>query len=122
MQIEIINETTQPIAHVTDNRILIADVPSALDFMTTVKYRSGCESAVLAKERICESFFKLSSGLAGEILQKFVNYRFRIAFYGDFSCYTSKPLKDFIYESNNGTQVFFAADLEEAIEKLSAKR
>ncbi len=122
MQIEIINETTQPIAHVTDDRILIADVPSALDFMTTVKYRSGGESAVLAKERVCESLFKLSSGLAGEILQKFVNYRFRIAFYGDFSCYTSKPLKDFIYESNNGTQVFFTADLEEAIEKLSAKR
>ncbi len=122
MQVEIINETTQPIAHVTDDRILIADVPSALDFMTAVKYRSGCESAVLTKERVCESFFKLSSGLAGEILQKFVNYRFRIAFYGDFSCYTSKPLKDFIYESNNGTQVFFTADLEEAIEKLSAKR
>ena len=36
MQIEIINET---IAHVTDDCILIADVPSALDFMTAVKYR-----------------------------------------------------------------------------------
>ena len=61
MQIEIINET---IAHVTDDCILIADVPSALDFMTAVKYRSGCESAVLAKERICESFFKLKIGRA----------------------------------------------------------
>ena len=34
---------------------------------------------------------------AGEILQKYINYGGRIAVYGDYSRYTSKPLKDFIY-------------------------
>ncbi|MCI9429658.1 MAG: DUF4180 domain-containing protein [Lachnospiraceae bacterium] len=35
--------------------------------------------------------------MAGEILQNFTNYHFRIAIYGDYSQYTSKPLRDFIY-------------------------
>lgn len=61
----------------------------------------------------------MSSGLAGEILQKFINYGGKIAIYGDFSHYTSKPLKDFIFESNKGKDVFFVATKEEAIQKIS---
>ena len=37
--------------------------------------------------------------IAGDILQKFVNYGIKFAIFGDFTGYTSKPLKDFIYES-----------------------
>ncbi len=47
---------------------------------------------------ICDDFFDLSTRLAGEILQKFINYHVKIAIIGDFSIYTSKSLKDFIYE------------------------
>lgn len=43
----------------------------------------------------------------------------RIAIYGDFSRYTSKPLKDFMRESNRGRDVFFAATGEEAIAALT---
>ncbi len=56
--------------------------------------------------------------MAGEILQKFTNYHVKLAVYGDYSGYTSKPLKDFIYESNHGSDFFFVAEKEEAIEKL----
>ncbi len=56
------------------------------------------------------------------MLQKFVNYRFRIAVYGDFSKDTSKPLKDFIRESNRGMDVFFTDNLEQAVEKLALTR
>ena len=66
-----------------------------------------------------EDFFILSTGVAGEILQKFVNYHVRAAIYGDYSHYTSKPLKDFIYESNQGKNFFFVATKEEAIQKLT---
>ena len=38
--------------------------------------------------------------------------------YGDFTKYTSKPLKDFIYESNKGKDIFFVPTKEEAIIKL----
>ena len=64
-------------------------------------------------------FFILSSGLAGEVLQKLINYGGRIAIYGDYSRYTSKPLKDFIFESNKGRGVFFTATRDEALALLS---
>ena len=44
-----------------------------------------------------------------------------MAIYGDYSHYTSKPLHDFIYESNQGNDFFFVAT-KEALEKLSAAR
>jgi hypothetical protein len=43
----------------------------------------------------------------------------KIAIVGDFSIYSSKSLKDFIYESNNGRNIFFVTDEKEAAEKLS---
>ena len=54
------------------------------------------------------------------MLQKFINYHIKAAIYGDFSHYTSKPLHDFLYESNQGKDFFFTATQEEAIERLAA--
>lgn len=119
MHIEILNRNNINIAHVTANEIVISDAQSAIDLMMTVRYETECKNIAVSKKLFTEKFFILSSGLAGEILQKFVDYRFRIAIYGDYSKYTSKPLKDFIYESNNGRDIFFTDDLEHAIEKLS---
>lgn len=68
---------------------------------------------------IVNDFFVLSTCLAGEILQKFINYGIRFAIYGDFSKYTSRPLKDFIYESNNGKDIYFQPNALLAIDKLS---
>ena len=52
------------------------------------------------------------------MLQKFVNYQMRLAIVGDFSHYTSKPLQDFIRESNQGRQVGFWSTEEEALDWL----
>lgn len=83
------------------------------------KLEEGTKNIVIAKEQIAEEFFVLSTGLAGEILQKLVNYGGRIAVYGDFSGYTSKPLRDFIYESNKGKDIFFVRTAEEAVDRLT---
>lgn len=48
-----------------------------------------------------------------------INYHVKFAVYGDFSVYTSKPLQDFIYESNNGKDIFFARDEDDAVDRLS---
>ena len=48
-----------------------------------------------------------------------INYGGRIGVYGDYSHYTSKPLHDFIYESNHGKDVFFVSTEEEAIDRLT---
>lgn len=115
MDTKIINN----IAIVNSDEIIIKDATSAVDFVMELKQKTHCHKIALNKTAIAEDFFILSSGLAGEILQKFVNYGIKFAIYGDFSKYTSKPLKDFIYESNQGQDVFFVATADEAKEMLS---
>ncbi len=119
MNIEYIRDNGMDIAVVSSDRKVIVDTQSALDLAMTVKYETGTANLVLDKRLICEDFFILSTGVAGEILQKFINYQVRAAFYGDYSRYTSKPLKDFIYESNQGKNFFFVATKEEAVQKLT---
>ena len=102
MKTEVIKKYNTEVAVVSSDELLITDVRSALDLIMTVKYETGCTNIAVNKEAIVNDFFVLSTCLAGEILQKFINYGVRFAVYGDFSNYTSKPLKNFIYESNKG--------------------
>ena len=106
-------------AVVQSSEKVIKDAQSALDLLMTAKYEAGTKNIAIGKEFIAEDFFILSTGLAGEILQKYINYGGRIAIYGDFSHYTSKPLKDFIYESNKGKDVFFVKTEADAVDMLS---
>jgi len=106
-------------AVVTGEDVVIKDSQSALDLLMTAKYDYHTKNILIDKNLIAEDFFVLSTGLAGEILQKYANYGGRIAIYGDFSQYDSKPLKDFIYECNKGKDTFFVSTQEEAIDMLS---
>ena len=119
MNIKTITQNGVTVAIVESEEALIFDVQSALDLMAMVRYETDTDHMILPKVVLDERFFVLSSGLAGDILQKFVNYQMKVAIVGDFSGYTSKPLRDFIYESNNGKHVFFLGSEAEAIEKLS---
>ena len=96
----------------------ITNAQDILDMMASSQYQCECIGMVLYKESLNESFFDLKTGLAGEILQKFSNYRFKLAIVGDFSHYTSKSLKDFIYECNKGNMVYFKDDLDSALSAL----
>lgn len=107
------------IAVVSSDNQVITDVDSALDLLMSAKYEAGTEYLVVDKKAVAEDFFVLSSGLAGEILQKYINYGGKLAIYGDYSHYTSKPLKDFILESNKGKDFFFVATKEEAVQKIT---
>jgi len=120
MEKKVVQMNGNSIAVVYSEELIITDVQSALDFMATIDYVDGCSRIIINKQAIIEDFFKLSTGVAGEILQKFVNYAKKLAIVGDFSTYTSKPLKDFIYECNNGKDIFFMADEQSAVEKISA--
>jgi hypothetical protein len=119
MKITKIKENDVEIAVVISNEILITDVQSALDFIATLSFEAGCDCIILNKSAICEDFFNLKTRLAGDILQKFINYHMKIAIVGDFSVYSNKSLKDFIYESNNGKDIFFLSNEKQVVEKLS---
>jgi len=82
----------------------------------------GADWLAIPVERLSPDFLKLSTGLAGAILQKGVNYRVNIAIVGDVSAQmaASKPLNDFVGESNRGRHVWFVADIEGFKQKLTA--
>lgn len=122
MKTEVVKKNNIEVAVVSSDELLITDVQSALDFIMTVKYETGCSNIAINKEAIVDDFFVLSTCLAGEILQKFINYGVRVAIYGDFSKYTSKPLKDLIYESNQGKDIYFQPDASLAVDMLSGYR
>lgn len=67
MKISIIKENNTEIAVVNSNDVLITDVQSALDFIATVGFETGCTRIILNKSAICDDFFDLSTRLAGEI-------------------------------------------------------
>jgi hypothetical protein len=119
METKVTEKNGRTIAVISSSEPVLTSVQDALDLMATVEYETGCERIAFEKSALTEDFFILSTRLAGDILQKFVNYRKKIAIFGDFSRYTSKPLRDFIYESNSGNDVFFVATEQEAIERLA---
>ncbi len=119
MEIRVAEKNDIRCAVIIDSDKVIKDARSALDLLMSVKYEADTKNIVIDKRLICDDFFILSTGLAGEILQKYVNYGGRIAVYGDYSRYTSKPLKDFIYESNKGKDVFFVSSEEKAVDMLT---
>lgn len=118
MNIELLKTGGTDIAIISGNETVITDPQSALDMAMTVRHETGASSIIIAKDLICRDFFTLSTGIAGEILQKFINYHVKLAVYGDYSHNSSKPLQDFIYESNHGKNFFFVTSKEEAIQKL----
>lgn len=101
---------------------VITDAQSAIDLLMSAQYDVGSKDIVIPKQLVAEDFFVLSTGLAGEVLQKYVNYGGRIAIYGDYSRYTSKPLRDFMYESNKGRDFFFVSMRDEAVAALAKSR
>jgi hypothetical protein len=75
---------------------------------------------VLPVECLDDDFFRLSTRIAGELIQKFVNYRMRLAIVGDISRHLteSSALRAFVTESNRGKDVWFVASLEELGRRL----
>lgn len=117
MQIEIQEVSGIKIAVVIAEGIVINEVQDAVDILGNSDYM-GASRIIVKKENIIPAFFDLKTGIAGEVLQKFSNYNKRLAIVGDFSEFTSKSLKDFIYESNKNRMINFVSSMEEAKERL----
>lgn len=117
--LEKINIHNRDIAVIYSENVQLSCVQTTLDFMMTIYYDTGHRALIINKEAIIEEFFDLSSRIAGDILQKFVNYQFKLAIVGDFSMYSSQALKDFIYECNRGREICFVNSLDEAYNKMS---
>lgn len=71
--------------------------------------------------RLDPAFFDLRSGVAGDVVQKFVNYERRLAVVGDISVHlaASEAFRAFVRESNRGRHLWFVADAGELDERLA---
>jgi hypothetical protein len=105
------------IAELTDEAVKILEVGDILDLIAEVG-ENDCGDLIIHDTAINKKFFDLKTGFAGEILQKFSNYRVRLAITGDFSRYPGKSLKDFIRECNRGNLIFFVPSVREALARL----
>ncbi|MBV9267948.1 MAG: DUF4180 domain-containing protein [Acidobacteriaceae bacterium] len=78
------------------------------------------EFIIIPVERFGEDFFRLKTRVAGEIVQKFLTYRLPLVIVGDISKYTSNSsaLRDFVFECNSGSNVWFMRDIEELRQRL----
>jgi hypothetical protein len=91
----------------------------ALDLIGDASYQ-GAQWVVVPAERFDEGFFRLRTRIAGDVIQKFVQYRMGLVVLGDISRHTeaSSALRDFVRECNRGRQTWFLADVEELRERL----
>jgi hypothetical protein len=86
--------------------------------------QQGIELVLIPMERLDENFFHLKTGLAGQILQKFVTYRRHLVILGDISRYVAQSgtFRDVVYEANRGNDVWFITNLQELDERLKHRQ
>jgi hypothetical protein len=91
----------------------------AIDLIADAMYR-GAGLIVVPAARFEADFFRLDTRIAGEIIQKFVTYKLRLAIVGDISRHLaeSSALRAFVDESNRGLQVWFVPSLDELDQRL----
>jgi len=82
---------------------------------------NGATLVVIPAARLDPGSFKLRTGIAGDMVQKFVTYRVRLAIIGDFSelAFKSETLRDFIDEANRGDAIWFLAGLDELEKRVA---
>jgi len=106
------------VAEVPAGFVKIGTPDDILDIIGEVGLKD-CSRVIIHSESFSREFFNLASGVAGEILQKFSNYRMRLAIVGDFSNLKSNSWKDFIRESNRGRSITFAGTVQDALTVLT---
>lgn len=118
MEIETHNVNGSKIAELISDDLIINTTEDGLNLLGNLYYQDF-DKIIIHEKNITSDFFDLKNGIAGEILQKFSNYRVRLAIVGDFTKYSRKSVNDFIYESNKGKQVVFVSSVKEGLEILS---
>lgn len=99
------------IVEIIDDNLVVKEIDDVISLL----FAHNCSGIILKKENLANEFFDLSTGIAGEILQKFSTYNIKLAIVGGYTNLQSKSLKDFICESNKRKQIIFVNTVEEAL-------
>jgi hypothetical protein len=117
MKIEIHKTNGVEIAEIIADELVISTADDGVDLVGSL-YFQGVDKVIIDAKNIAPDFFDLKTGIAGEILQKFSNYRIRLAIVGSRALYSNERLHEFITESNTIGHINFAQTSEEAIQRL----
>ncbi len=92
-------------------------IRSTRDFLDLLTWgtENNTDRYLLSDTNFTPAFYDLSTGLAGDILQKVSNYRVRLAVHGSFVIVKSARFREFITESNKGSSVYFLRDKDKAL-------
>lgn len=119
MQYQIILHQDVTIAELLPEHPVLHTAQDMLEVLVNFLYQD-VSHLLLGEAHLSPAFFDLSTGLAGDMLQKFANYGGYVAIVGNFDRYTSSSLRDFIRESNRHGRISFVATRQEALQKLAA--
>lgn len=91
--------------------------------LVSAAWSENADMIAIPVARQAESFFDLKTRVAGDMLQMLVNYGLRVAFIGEMPTTVagSKALRDFIYESNRGSSVWFVPDIAALEQRLRGR-
>ncbi|MGL4608510.1 MAG: DUF4180 domain-containing protein [Trueperaceae bacterium] len=107
----------QTVAEVVLEDVVIHTTQDALDILGNASYQ-GADCMLMYTKNFVPEFFDLRTGLAGDILQKFTNYKMKLILIGDFETFSSNALRAFMIEANRGKQLAFVSSKEKALETL----
>ena len=102
-----------------ERRIIVASdagiaIRSVKDINDMIGACFGAEGILLREEDLAPDFFDLSSGLAGELLQKLVNYRLRAAIVVPDPDAHGERFSELAYEHRTHDMIRFVRSREEA--------
>ena len=102
------------------NGLKLSSERDALDLISAALEHHAVMVAIPVA-RLDDDFFRLKTGVAGALLQKFVNYQVRIAIVGDISKFIdeSDAFRDLVRESNRGSQFWFVENRAELEQRLA---
>jgi hypothetical protein len=106
---------------VVDEEAPAVAIANVVDAMTAA-FDAGAQVIAVAVDRLDPAFFDLRTGVAGEIAQKLVNYRLRLAVVGELPAMAleSRAFAAFVREGNRGSGPWFVATLAELGARLGS--
>jgi hypothetical protein len=101
----------------------LRDDQDAVDLISQA-FNHRADWVAVPVDRLTPEFFRLRTGMAGAIVQKFVNYRTKLAVVGDVTAQivASDAFRDWTREANRGRDIWFVIDLAELEQRLTTAR
>ena len=108
-----------------ERRILVASdsgisIRSSRDISDALGSCFGAAGVILTEGDLASEFFDLRSGLAGELFQKFTNYKLRVAIVLPDPAVHGERFSELAYEHSSHSMIRFVRSIDEAKAWLSS--